>query len=293
MRQTADEPLGIEGVWLKNRAAEAFVCTKPFLRLAIFRRRGTQSPFRLSQTDPFWGMRTWFLEPTQNNQSPLPALQPAEFRWRGPRTVRLTSAPAPEAQLQLIWDVTLGPKQAILKVRHGLKNLARKPRRLAAWAILVFPHKGVGLTPWPTHPETVPALLVFNGSHATERAIRLGDRAVGLDFRSSLRFGWVKIGVNSDSGWAGYLWPGGALKSSVAHVPGADYPEGGGTATLYSSGKTRTQGFCEVENVGPLRQVSPGRILWMDQTLELLPAPRQVGQQADGWMDAFEARRER
>ena len=68
------------------------------------------------------------------------------------------------------------------------------------------------------------------------------------------------------------MWNGNALKSTVAHVANAEYPEDGGTVTMFNStpevfdGKPR---FGEIENVGPLSELMPGDTLWMEQELEL------------------------
>ena len=83
---------------------------------------------------------------------------------------------------------------------------------------------------------------------------------------------WQKVGTNANAGWIAFVWNGNALKSTVTHVQNAEYPEDGGTATMFNStsevfdGKPR---LGEIENVGPLSELLPGNTLWMEQELEL------------------------
>ena len=94
-----------------------------------------------------------------------------------------------------------------------------------------------------------------------------------LDYRIEPQNRWQKIGTNTDAGWIAYVWNETALKSTVAHVANAEYPENGGTVTMFNStsevfdGKPR---FGEIENVGPLSELMPGNTLWMEQELELI-----------------------
>ena len=60
---------------------------------------------------------------------------------------------------------------------------------------------------------------------------------------------------------------------------------------MYQSGKTVDEGFCEIENVGPFKNVRGGRTLWLEQRLELLSDVRIKGGSPDGWLAAVEAGR--
>jgi hypothetical protein len=282
---------GIDGVWLTNRSAEAFVSARPYPRVVAFRSRGGTSPFRVSTADQFYGIRSWYLEPVQVDESPLPALQPAEIKRTGPRALRLTSAPAEAAGLRLIMEIALDDRRPELTVRHGFTNLRRKTRRLAAWSIMAFPHRGVGLMPWATAETTTRSYLFFPGVDITEPCLRMGRNAAAVDFRIPTRQGWVKTGANTDAGWAAYLGNGQAWVSAVPHVPGAEYPEGGGTVTLYSSGKKVDQGFCEVENVGPFTDTRPGQTVWLEQRVTIVDGVPLRSGDPDAWFAALQERR--
>jgi len=83
----------------------------------------------------------------------------------------------------------------------------------------------------------------------------------------------LRLVAAPDAGWIAYVWNETALKSTVGHVANAEYPENGGTVTMFNStsevfdGKPR---FGEIENVGPLSELMPGNTLWMEQELELI-----------------------
>jgi hypothetical protein len=273
---------------LRNDVAEVFVSGRPYPRVVVFRLKGGPSPFRVSTADPYYGVRSWFMEPTQTETSGLPAAGPADTQFLTPLSVRLTAAREEKSGLQLTMEVTLDPKQPSLTVRHGFTNLRGAARRLAAWAIMAVPHEGVGLAPWATDRTTIRAFTFIPGSDPTDPCLRLGRRAMGVDFAVPSQDGQLKAGTNSDAGWVGYLWRGQALQSRVGHVEGAEYPEGGATATFYSCGRRADEGFSEVENVGPLRDLGPGETLWLDQELRIRAGVEPAGDSPDGWLAAIE-----
>ena len=189
----------------------------------------------------------------------------------GARSVRLTAAPDDSSGLQLIMEVALDSERPVLQIRHGFKNMRAAKRRIACWALnAIRPDAGVGVVPWRSTGRR--SLLFWPSTDLNESGIHLGPRALALDYRIEPQNGWHKVGTNSDAGWIAFVWNGNALKSTVAHVANAEYPEDGGTVTMFNStpevfdGKPR---FGEIENVGPLSELMPGDTLWMEQELEL------------------------
>lgn len=263
---------GYDGWWLANDTSEAFVIAKPYPRLVVFRLKGRSSPLHVSDKYEYFGVRTWFFEPTQIAASGLPALQPAQMTQTGPRGLRLTAAPDTTSQLQLTMEIRLDDKRPLLHLRHGLTNLKDEQRRIAAWALNVIePDGGVGVTRWKKGDRR--SLLFWPNTDPDEGSLHLGPRALAVDYRVLPRNGWFKVGTNTDAGWVAYVWDGMALKSSVAHVANAEYPEDGGTVTFFNSTpeifKVGSR-FGEIENVGPLSELMPGNTLWMDQTLQIV-----------------------
>ncbi len=279
---------GVAGVWLRNESAEVFVTGRPYPRVGAFRLRGSESPLRISVRDPFFGIRIWFLEPEQNEQSMLPALQPAVLERLGPLEVRLTAEPESKSGLQLVMNIRLDDHHPLLHLQHGFRNLRPEDRRIAVWSLMAFPHEGVGLVPWSIKKGAIRSCLYFPRTEADDPCLRLGQDALAVDFRRQARSGRLKVGVASDEGWAAYLWSGGLLHSSVDVVADGAYPEGGATVTFYSTGRLPGQGFTEVEHPGPLLPLKAGEMLWQEQTLRLLPPVDMTSEEPDDWCRAVE-----
>ena len=266
-----DQYESFTGFWLKNDRAEAFAIATPYPRVLAFRLKGGENPLHISREYEYIGVRSWFFEPTQIPESGLPALQPATAERTGARSVRLTAAPDDSSGLRLTMEIALDAERPILHIRHGFKNMRAEKRRIACWALNVIrPDAGVGVTPWRTGGRR--SLLFWPNTDPNEAGIYLGLRALALDYRITPQNGWQKVGTNGDAGWIAFVWNETALKSTVAHVADAEYPEDGGTVTMFNStsevfdGKPR---FGEIENVGPLSELMPGDTLWMEQELEL------------------------
>ena len=268
---------GIEGCWLRNGVAEAFVSGRPYPRVVVFRVLGGPSPFRVVTTDPYYGVRSWFMEPAQNEDSGLPSARPAEVQILTPLSARLTAAPEEKSGLQLTIEVALDAARPSLTIRHGFRNLRGGTRRLAVWAIMAMPHEGLALAAWAKGAMTARSLMFFPGTDPAEPCLRLGQEALGVDFGVASKGGQLKVGTNSDVGWVGYTWRGQAMQSRVAHVEGAEYPEGGATVTFYTCGQRMDEGFSEVEHVGPLTDVAPGETLWLEQAIALTGGVTSAG----------------
>lgn len=259
---------GFDGWWLRSGAAEAFVIAEPHPRLIAFHLSGRASPLHVSGRYPFYGVRSWFLEPVESDQSGLPAQRPAAGEARGPGRLKLTGAEESVTGLQLTMDFALDDSAARLNITHAFRNLRQTPRRMAAWAINAVAANGIGLTAW--RQETRRSLILFRETGAREPAIRAEPAVLAVDYRMPPENAFFKVGTDTACGWIAFVWDGMALKSSVAHVPGAEYPEGGGTVTFFNSGPMEEPRFAEIENVGPLTDVPPGGTVRLAQTLLLI-----------------------
>ncbi len=280
---------GYAGWWLRNASAEAFVIAEPFPRIIAFRTLGGENPLHVSHDYEYIGIRTWFLEPTQNAQSPLPALQPARVEEMESGGLRLLAAPADSADLQLCMEIDLHETEPILYVRHGMKNLRNEQRRLALWALNVIrADGGVGVAPWRS--ENRQHFIFWPNTDPDQDGIHLGRNALAVDYRVLPRHGWLKVGTDTDRGWIAFVYGKQALRSHVHHVANGVYPEGGGTVTMFNStseifdGKAR---FGEIENVGPLSDLLPDNWLWMEQELQIVSDLR--GTDPESWIEQLDA----
>lgn len=283
---------GFDGWWLQNEKAEAFVIAMPYPRIVAFRLRGGESPLHVSHEYEYFGVRTWFFEPKQIPESGLPALQPATAEKLSSRSLRLTGASEEKSGLQLTMEITLDDEKPLLHLRHGMKNLRPEARRIALWALNVIrPDHGVGVTHWRAD-EGLRSFHFWNSTDPDESSLHLGPKALAVDYRILPRNGWFKVGTNTDAGWVAYVWNGHALKSSVAFVSNAEYPEGGGTITFFNSTPEVFDGnprFGEIENVGPLSDLLPGNSLWMEQDLEIISDIE--GDDPEAWINRLSASR--
>lgn len=261
--------LEFDGWWLRNPAAEAFIIAKPYPRLVAFRLSGRASPLHVSALHEFFGVRTWFLEPSETYQSGLPARAPATLDANnGPGRLMLTGGKERVTELQLTMDFALDERAPRLTVTHTLLNLRGGPRRLAAWAINAVEANGIGLTAWRREERRL--LTLYHDTAPREAAVRAEPTVLAVDYRLSPSTIFSKVGTDTACGWGAFVWENMALKSSVAHQADAEYPEGGGTVTFFNSGPMEDGRFGEVENVGPLTDVPAGGSVRLTQTLALI-----------------------
>jgi hypothetical protein len=272
---------GFDGWWLRNDAAEAFVIARPCPRLIAFRLVGRASPLHVSGRYEFFGVRTWFLEPVETEQSGLPARQPAAVVATAPGRINLVGGDERVTGLRLTMDFVLHENAARLTVTHAFHNLRDTPRRLAAWVINAVEAEGFGLTAW--RQDTRRSLILFHDTAPRAAAVRAEPAVLAVDYRIPPQTSFCKVGTDTACGWGAFVWDGMALKSSVAHVAGAEYPEGGGTVTFFNSGPMDGSRFGEVENAGPLTDVPPGGSVQMVQTLTLIGG--LAGDDLAAWAD--------
>ena len=277
---SADHFRGVQGCWLTSRTCEVFVSGKPYPRVVAFRVKGRSSPFRVSTSDQFYGMRTWFIEPAATEDlSLLPSTQPAVVDRKDALSATITAEPEPKSGLQVFIEVTLDADKPTLTVRHGLKNLQAAKRRLSVWAICAVEHNGMAVVPWKAGKE-IKNCVLYPESDPSELCLKFGRQAMGVDYRIPSVKGNYKVGTNSDASWLAFCWGSQAVRSVVQYEPKGEYPDGGCPVTFYNCGRFRDQGFCEFEHVAPLCDLAPGQTAWLTQTLTLLEIP-YTSEQAD------------
>ncbi len=180
---SADHFRGVQGCWLTSRTCEVFVSGKPYPRVVAFRVKGRSSPFRVSTSDQFYGMRTWFIEPAATEDlSLLPSTQPAVVDRKDALSATITAEPEPKSGLQVFIEVTLDADKPTLTVRHGLKNLQAAKRRLSVWAICAVEHNGMAVVPWKAGKE-IKNCVLYPESDPSELCLKFGRQAMGVDYR--------------------------------------------------------------------------------------------------------------
>jgi hypothetical protein len=187
-----------------------------------------------------------------------------------PDGLRLTGAPDPGSACVRAIEVRLDPQRPVLRLRHEVANLGRKPVELAPWAITQLPPGGTALIPQPastpghaTRPDRLVVLWPYASWDDPRLVVRDGLLAVhgtaGPD---------VKVGCAVAEGWTAWVRDGVAIVRRWIPVAGVAYPDFGCSAEVFA-----TQRYTELEVLGPLTVLEPGDRTALDETWELREVP--------------------
>jgi len=272
---------GYSGILLQSRIAQAFVIAGPYPRVLSFSTARCPSPFYIAPME-YLALRAWFMEPVQTADAGRPAALPGRVVIHEPRRVRIEGPPEPHTQLQLVLDVSLDATAPIMRVTHGFKNLAATPRTLAAWAIACVPLNGRFVVPWGPKKNPFRSITYWNTTNPAEPCLQLGQRAFGLDLDPApLSTGALKVGIRTTCGWGAYVYDKTACIMAAPFIPGGDYPEGGGTITMYKTTPRDKAGWAELERVGPLTVVPPHATVMLDEQYQLLTLAKRPPEEPD------------
>lgn len=280
-KEAFEEHAGFGGVWLRSDVAEAFVATDPIPRVVVFRTVGGESVLNLGRETWNTGLRTWFLAPRQNKDSPKPSRQPAVVVRATGRSVEVLADPSKEAGLRTGMEVTLAEDRPVLTVRHFMENTSGSDRELAVWAIVALPRHGRTLLPFSAHlpadgpPKPFRTVMFFPVANPFDPAFAFGHFAMSIDLDPPRKKA-TKLGVRNPGGLIAWTDGRRVLASRVAFDPRGTYPEGGANITCYVSGGNNATDWAEIEHDGPLQTVPPGKRAWLEQTLTLGELPEDA-----------------
>ncbi len=261
---------------LSTAGCRAVVSVEPYPRVTWF--STADGPSVLVDADHrFAGVRTWFMEPTQVKHSGRPSNRKARIVEQDDRRALMEAEPDEMTHLQVLMDVQLDDEQPVLTIRHGLRNLAERPRTIAAWGIVSVPHEGV--------IELTSSAPGFEGQHLVYFRDTLPDHPAfdyGPD-RVTVRLQAmgetaIKIGAATSDGQAAWTMGHQRLVVTAPRRKG-HYPEGGANATVFASGTGGKHRWAELESVGPLTRIAPGEVVWLEQHLRIESAQHGSTQQ--------------
>jgi len=277
------------GAWLRSTVAEAFISILPYPRVMLFRPSGGSSPLRLESPHPYVGIRTWFLDPEQTERSTLPADQPAWFNRLEPLIACVEAEVDPVTGLQNLLEVTLDPAQALMTVRHGLRNAGITAQTISVWAIAAFTRQGRILAPWGPDRMPLRRLTWYPFDNPLEPGLLYGKRALGIELEPPVTTHFLKVGVLTESGWGAHLHNEQALVITSPYVSGGRYPEGGSNLTFYNNSHP-VDGFSEIEHVAPQHTLAPGETGWLDVTYRFMSfaQEQEAGEFPDDYHIAIE-----
>jgi hypothetical protein len=176
-----------------------------------------------------------------------------------PQGIRLLPKPESSTGIQKEWLIGLSPSQAHVRIRHRLTNTGLWPVPLAPWAITEMAGGGVGILPYPPrlpHAESLlptSRLAIWSYTDMTDLRWHWGHKYILLRQDPKLAHP-QKIGSLGSEGWTGYCRANHFFLKTYTFQPGADYPDHGSAAELFTNGK-----ILEVETLGPLVRLEPGQ----------------------------------
>ena len=203
--------------------------------------------------------------------------------------IRTIQEPGPLTGIQKIMDIRLSDTTNEVTITHQLVNRGRKPRTIAPWALTVMAPGGLCIIPLPVKvPHTANILpnqawSLWSYTDFADGRWSFGSRYVF--FRQSKKHGPGKIGIAHREGWTAYQLGEFLLAKSFDYIKGAIYPDGGVNFETYSDKR-----MLEVETLGPLITLAPGKSAKHVESWKLLKNTRPVKTEKDADLIARQLR---
>lgn len=175
----------------------------------------------------------------------------------GENGLRVTQAATAPFWIEKRITLTLDAAGPGVTLHHEVVNRGPEPLRAAPWALSVMAPGGTGVIPQPPlgeHPrDLLPnrRMIVWPFTDCSDGRFRPGPHLFTLQQRAATQP--FKLGLRHEGGWAGYLLGRKFFAKTVAHEPGADYPDDGCNFETFTNHE-----MLEVESLAPLRTLAPG-----------------------------------
>jgi hypothetical protein len=183
---------------------------------------------------------------------------PIRFEKLADNSVRLIQPVEPNTGLQKEIDVTLDAGSTKVTVVHRLRNTGMWEVELAPWALTVLAPGGTEIIPLPPkmpHPQGLlpnQQMIVWPYTDLADARWRWGTKYITLTQDSAK--GPTKIGLAHKLGWIGYLNGGNLFVKQIEYREGQPYADNGCNFETFTN-----QEFLELESLGPLQKIAPGR----------------------------------
>jgi hypothetical protein len=171
-------------------------------------------------------------------------------------------------------QVRLHPEYPQVNLTHTLANKGLWEVKLAPWAISMFRLGGVAILPIkggvPDPNELLPdrRISLWPYTRANDPRLNIEDGFIAV--RGMPGQPLFKIGAFDPAGWSAYWLEGVLFRKSFDSQPGANYPDFGCNAEIYTDSH-----FIELESLGPLTRLAPGESVSYDEYWELFDSPVQ------------------
>ncbi len=177
-------------------------------------------------------------------------------------TLVLTSPVDPFYGIRTVRRIALDPKAPVMTIETRYERVSGEPSKMGVWVISQFKHPVAVYFPAPTASAFPNGYYVFGDSPWAEVG-RMGDLiVVTRDSRAP-----HKLGSEADR----MLWVGENVMCLVSapRRTGAEYPDRGASAEVYTNGDPKT--YVELETLGELALLKPGDSMRHTSTYTLLP----------------------
>ena len=182
--------------------------------------------------------------------------------------VRIEMPPETWTQITKSIEIEIDPKKPRVIVRHELRNEGPWAAVFAPWALTMFKQGGIGIFPQPVGNVDDSGLLpnrrlsIWPYTKIDDSRLILRDDFILVQASSKLPP--IKFGYFNPHGWIGY-WNDNMLFVKRFDVQGnAEYPDGGCNVESYCNDQ-----FIELESLGELTEVAPGRTVFHNEEWEL------------------------
>jgi hypothetical protein len=223
------------------------------------------------------GHRLW-TAPEDTTRTYSPDNGPITYQRLG-EGVRLIAPPDTRYGLRKEIDVSLTVQGSRVNLVHRITNIGARATELAPWALSVMAPGGSEIIPLPPRalhpgsPKNAATAADFGPNqlwvlwpytHLSDPRWKLGDRFITLTQRPATEP--TKLGLLHRVGKVGYLNGRTLFTKSFAYREGQRYPDGGVNYETFSNGD-----MLEMESLGPLLTLEPGRSVEHEETWELHP----------------------
>ena len=186
----------------------------------------------------------------------------------------------PITGVQKTLEIRMAEKKDVVSITHILTNRSRKAVALSPWALTVMAPGGTAIIPLPEKIKHTARLThnqewsVWGYTDFTDGRWTLGSRY--LLFRQDAKRGPGKLGIAHREGWVAYQLDKFMLVKNFDWVEGAQYPDGGVNFETFSN-----EDMLEVETLGPLVTLKPGKSVKHVETWQLFKNVPKVKTEAD------------
>jgi hypothetical protein len=197
---------------------------------------------------------------------------PVKFEKLGEESVRLIQSVEKLTGIQKEIDLTLNVEGTGVLLTHRLRNTGSKVVELAPWTLTVMAQGGTAIIPLPekiSHPGSLEPgekadyrgfppnqnLIVWPFTDLADPRWRFGTRYITLTQDKNAKKP-TKLGLAHKMGWVGYLNSGTLFVKAFSYQESKTYTDGGSNFETFTN-----KDMLEVETLGPLQRIAPGKAI--------------------------------